>query len=404
MDLKQKIEKLNNSNYFSWKFKMMMLLRKDDLWQVISTARPNSESRQTSWNKKDEKALALIALSVEDSQFVYIREKQNALDSWNALKDAHELDSVTNRISLYKQISSFQMKENDDVELHMNKLVSLFQRLFDLGAESDDEWKIGMLFSSLPPSYSNLITVLEGRKSEELNWNLVHSKIMDESIRRKMLSKRNETEENDKFAEKVYKVTKLFCNFCKRDNHQMANCLKLKHYKEFHEFSEMMKKEKEEKQLKEEKEKEGANLIEHNEFEDENMCLCISEIQSKDTEIHHNKKNMASLIQTLKKIMNFTIEQEYIGQNINQLSELFKKLQNLDFQITDDIRTALLLNSLEKNHPDLVANFQNTSLNWNNTIKEVKKYFKRITRRNKKIKNGLSRQNESCSSEQTLFI
>ena len=100
MDTKINIEKLNNNNFFQWKYKIKMFLKEDELWEVISNETPTSASGLRTWNREDEKAQAIIALSVEDSQLVHIREKENAIDMWNALKAAHELDTVTNKVLL----------------------------------------------------------------------------------------------------------------------------------------------------------------------------------------------------------------------------------------------------------------------------------------------------------------
>lgn len=65
MDTKNSIEKLNNSNYFTWKLKMKLFLIKEDLWDVIKDERPTllNDSRasvreQNRWIKRDQKALA----------------------------------------------------------------------------------------------------------------------------------------------------------------------------------------------------------------------------------------------------------------------------------------------------------------------------------------------------------
>lgn len=256
---------------------------------------------------------------------------------WTALKAAHELDTVTNRISLYKQISSLKMKENDDVENHLNEFVSLIQKLTDLGAETDDEWKIGMLFSSLPPSYSTLGTALEARKSDELTWSLIHSKIIDESIRRKRLNEQDEQEKHDeKVAEKVYKLTsKLHCHLCKKDNHTMASCIKLKHWKQFQEFTKMMG-ENQNLHNKEEKDDERANFVSTSEFTDETtteltddeMILCISH------ELNSNEEptKFESAKQIWRKIKDLQKENEVCRGNKNikrQQFEYFNQLDNI---------------------------------------------------------------------------
>lgn len=65
----------------------------------------------------------------------------------------------------------------------MNELIELFQKLQGLGAQVNDEWKIGMVFASLPRRYSNLVKALEERNTEDLTWSLVYSKILDENFR-----------------------------------------------------------------------------------------------------------------------------------------------------------------------------------------------------------------------------
>lgn len=74
---------------------------------------------------------------------------------------ASENDTITNKISLYKRIALHRMKESSTMEEHLNEMMNLFQKSNDLGAPADEEWKIGMIFTSLPATYSTLITALE---------------------------------------------------------------------------------------------------------------------------------------------------------------------------------------------------------------------------------------------------
>lgn len=86
------ITKLNNDNYFMWKYKMELLLMKEKLWSVLSEARPtlaanNSNAEAvTNWQTRDDQARAWIGLSVEDNQLCHIRNKTTARDAWAALK------------------------------------------------------------------------------------------------------------------------------------------------------------------------------------------------------------------------------------------------------------------------------------------------------------------------------
>lgn len=149
----------------------------------------------------------------------------------------------------------------------------------------------------------------QARKSDELTSTLIHSKLIDESIRRKQM-----TEEEDKIVEKVYKTSStLFCHFCKKDNHNMPNCIKLKHYKQFQEFSKMMKEE-EARKSSEIKPTENANLAVENEDDDE-LILSISQsstVKNFAENIDNKSKGKSNLqlskiFTTIRKITNFKV-------------------------------------------------------------------------------------------------
>lgn len=70
-DVKSCIKKLNGENYQIWKYKLELLLMKEDLWDTISCDKP--DNAPASWISKDGKARATIGLLVEDSQLVHLQ-------------------------------------------------------------------------------------------------------------------------------------------------------------------------------------------------------------------------------------------------------------------------------------------------------------------------------------------
>lgn len=44
----ENIEKLNNRNYFNWKYRMELLLIKEDLWEVIEKGQQSQSIHRTS--------------------------------------------------------------------------------------------------------------------------------------------------------------------------------------------------------------------------------------------------------------------------------------------------------------------------------------------------------------------
>ena len=69
-------ERLNNSNYRVWAFRMKMILIKEDLWEMID---PGSKKKED--ETKGLKALSNIALMVENDQLVHIADSKDGKDA-----------------------------------------------------------------------------------------------------------------------------------------------------------------------------------------------------------------------------------------------------------------------------------------------------------------------------------
>lgn len=388
MESKIFIEKLNNSNYYTWKYKIRLLLIKEDVWECITENAPDyvEDSRVANraiqrWTKKDQKAQAIIGLNVEDAQLVYIRGKDTAAEIWNALKFVHEKDTLTNRVSIYKKIAMLKMKESDKIENHLNEMVGLFQKLEDLGQESDEQWKIGMVFASLPPSYSTLVTALEARKDEDLTWALVQSKIIDEDLRQQEI-RQTKKEEDYVDQQKLYNIAtaknqqivttknqKMHCYFCKRDNHFMKDCMKFKRYNEFNEFMELQK----------EKEKEKINEVKEDSLSEEEGNEFLLTIQSENdgSQIVNSKFAMREKRMIRNKILSLKIDHVNVEKQlkaINELTALFERLSKLEDDISDDWKSTILLNKVEQFFEDIQVDDQ---LEWKSVKRKIIKKLKR---------------------------
>lgn len=101
-ETKYMIAKLNNENYFNWRYRMQMLLIEKGVWNVISTEK--TDPAPQGWTENDQKAHSTIALSVEDDQIQHIRNCKSARCAWGKLKDFHEKDSPNNRLFIMKQL------------------------------------------------------------------------------------------------------------------------------------------------------------------------------------------------------------------------------------------------------------------------------------------------------------
>lgn len=170
---KFQFEKLNARNYFTWKFRMEHYLKAEKLWNAIVTDEPeikstvcgsiSNQAELTKWSDDDEQALARIVLCIDNTQVTHLRTAESARDAWDALKEYHEKDTLTNRICIMRRIRSTKLVEGGNIEQHINDMTDMFQKLADLGDKLIDIWKVALLLSSLPSSYDTLVTALELR-------------------------------------------------------------------------------------------------------------------------------------------------------------------------------------------------------------------------------------------------
>lgn len=279
METKVHLSKLNNTNFFNWKFKLELLLIKEKVWHTISKETPTGLALTEKWSEQDETARALIGLNVEDTQLIYIRNAKSAKEAWKNLKEIHENDSVTCIVTLFRQLYSTRMEEGQDLQNHIDHLSSLFMKITDMGEVFSETMKIGIILSSLPKSWNNLVTTLSTtrKKKEDLTLSIVLSNLFDEEIRRKINPYENgeslmKVSTNKKFtrghsnpdqstSSNFKKV--IFCHFCKKRNHSMQDCYKLKAYNE----------------------KNKANMIEDDESEEFILSICENDIfKESDTE------------------------------------------------------------------------------------------------------------------------
>lgn len=84
MNSSHSIEKLNDENYESWKLQMRSILICNELWAYASGAEVKTEANRIEWTKKDQKALAMIMLSISRGQLNYIKKAETSYAAWNS--------------------------------------------------------------------------------------------------------------------------------------------------------------------------------------------------------------------------------------------------------------------------------------------------------------------------------
>lgn len=216
------IQKLNNSNYSSWRFKTELLLVREDLWRFVDPGvKPNQESDAT-WNAGDAKARATIGLLVEDNQHGLIRSSVTAQQAWLALQNHHQKTSLTSKVSLLKRICDKRYTEGSDMAEHLFAMEELFSQLANAGQPLAENLCVAMILRSLPSSFDTLTTALESRSDADLTLELVKRKLLDETAK-------HQGPDQDSVLKVVHdkKRKPLLCHYCKKPGHKQKVCRQL---------------------------------------------------------------------------------------------------------------------------------------------------------------------------------
>lgn len=179
-EFRHNLTKLGSNNYDAWSYKMRNLLVKEGLWKAISGISPEEvDENYNDWKHIDEKALATIALNIEDSQIVHVKPAKTAKEAWNTLEDFYKSSSLMTQIRLIAKISNTKV-EDKDIKEHLTNLMGMFDELAELEMPMSDNMKVGFIFGSLNEDYDTAITAMSAWNKERLNPKEVRYMLVEE--------------------------------------------------------------------------------------------------------------------------------------------------------------------------------------------------------------------------------
>ncbi|KAI0830202.1 hypothetical protein BC628DRAFT_1473464 [Trametes gibbosa] len=93
------VPKLNGDNYYNWKFAITQVLRFTSCLSVVTAdKRLTLRDKAAEWDRLSEQGLTVIGLTVEPSQYVYIRDAKTASATWTTLQGQYQKNFVCNSL------------------------------------------------------------------------------------------------------------------------------------------------------------------------------------------------------------------------------------------------------------------------------------------------------------------
>ena len=169
MEEKWSIEKLNGSNWNTWKFQMKHLLTAKGLWSLIDgsevLASEASAAAEALFQSRSRlhKAFSTIVLAIDSAQLYLVTSCEDPKQAWNALKNHFERETLANKLLLKKQYFRSEMKEGTSVDQHLKHMKDITDKLAAIGAPVSEEDQVVTLLGSLPRRFATLVTAIETR-------------------------------------------------------------------------------------------------------------------------------------------------------------------------------------------------------------------------------------------------
>lgn len=167
MEDKWVVDKLDGSNWITWKFQLKHLLLGKGLWKYVDgsavLAEDATEEQRAKHQNESQRAFSVIAMAVSTSQLYLITSYEEPKEAWDALKKHFERETLANKLFLKKRYFRKEMSECTSIEMHLKEMKELTDKLSSIGAPISEEDCVVTLLGSLPSSFSSVVTALEAR-------------------------------------------------------------------------------------------------------------------------------------------------------------------------------------------------------------------------------------------------
>lgn len=163
------IQKLNDNNYGSWNVQMRLVLVQSELWPYVANGMPaslmNDTPEMANWVTKEAMAIGRILLSIEPTQFWYVKNCTTASEVWIRLKCVHRPMGPAQKLKAVNKLFEFKMKEGSRLTEHISAVNTLVENVRSVGVSISEELATCILLASLPSSFENAINVIESMDS-----------------------------------------------------------------------------------------------------------------------------------------------------------------------------------------------------------------------------------------------
>lgn len=160
-----RIEKLDETNFYSWKQKIELVLGYKEVDEMIDPhlcpTRPEEQNEHKKWLRKDKLARLYIGLSVSGEMLKNLQHTTTALEMWNEICNLYQRHTLPNTLTARREFCTVTVKEDEKMLVYVNRVRQLASILESMDVCIDDKELPMAVLNGLPGKYNALITALD---------------------------------------------------------------------------------------------------------------------------------------------------------------------------------------------------------------------------------------------------
>jgi hypothetical protein len=133
-------------NFGAWKERMILILRENDLWDIVENSTtnpvniPTDATLQATYTKKSIKAKRIILDAIKDHLIPHVTGKTNACEMWESLTKLYQSTNENRKMVLREKLKSIKMIKAENVVTYLTRLTQVRDELGVVGeAIADSE-------------------------------------------------------------------------------------------------------------------------------------------------------------------------------------------------------------------------------------------------------------------------
>ena len=228
-----RIEKLDYSNFHSWKQKMELILGHREVDEMIDPdlrpPRPAEQEALSKWLRKDKTARMTIGITLSDEMLKNVSHTTTALEMWQEICNVHQRHTLLNKLAARRDFYTATMKPGEQMLVYINRVRQMASVLSSMGVIIDDKEMAMAVLNGLPSSFQTLITALDaiGDEDPTFTFDKVRSLLLQEERRASILKPGSSSSDSAALLSRSGKQpgsNRKKCTHCGRTNHTEPYC------------------------------------------------------------------------------------------------------------------------------------------------------------------------------------